>query len=86
MKLIEYIVGNDKEIEAFKMAAGIHEMSIEDYIMTGYCPSRFTSVNDTLYEKPYAPSKKKDICKYHVNENQNKCNECWNRQVLVVSK
>lgn len=87
MKLINYLLETDKGIDTYEMAASFHEMEVEDYIKTGYCPSAFTIFINTVYGKPLVTDKKhKEMCKYSLLEDQDKCNECWSRNILVVAK
>jgi hypothetical protein len=87
MKLIDYVINNEKDIDAYEMAAGFHEIDIKDYITTGYCPSAFDSICGTNFEKPYVASRtNKNDCKFLGGNNEEKCSECWNREILVLMK
>lgn len=86
MKLIQYVIETDKKNESISRLAKYHDMSVEEYILDGHCPSAFDVLENTLYEKPYAPEKKnKAYCKYSDGENESKCIECWNREVPVMN-
>lgn len=58
IKLIDYIIKNDKSIDIIKLCAKEIGMSIKDYITTGYCPLCFECLNGTEYGKFYKPTKK----------------------------
>ena len=85
MKLIDYIMQTSEEIEDIKSFAKYHKITLEDYIFDSYCPSYFECLKNTPYEKPYLKSKiEVDECKYNFKIDENKCKECWNREVLTL--
>jgi len=86
MKLIDYIMKNSEEIEDIKSFAKYHKITLEDYIFDSYCPSYFDCLKNTPYGKPYLKSKKEvNECKYNFKIDENKCKECWNREVLTLN-
>jgi hypothetical protein len=85
MKLINYVIQSDERIEELKTLADHYELTIEEFILDGYCPSSFSILANTPYEKPYSKHKKyKDDCHYRYEDNLKKCKECWSREVLTV--
>ena len=86
MKLINYIIQNAEEIDNIKSHAKINNIPIDEYILT-YCPSYFKSLKNTQYEKPYTKHKSdKNDCKYNDGNSLDKCVECWNRKVLILTE
>jgi len=96
MKLIYYVIQNAEEISKFINSNNFNNkfnMSIEDFIIKCYCPSYFECLVNTLYEKPYKSIEYddndtndieyNDDCEYIYPDNEDKCKECWNREILI---
>lgn len=80
MKLIDYVMANDGVIEDIQEFNHMNREQVTEYIVNTYCPSYFTCLENTPYEKPFV--KHNNDCKYNGLSNQKKCTECWNREVL----
>jgi len=90
MKLIDYVIQNAKDIQHLINSNNFNDrfnMSIEEFIIECYCPSEFECLENTIYEKPYKlvnnNTNNIDDCEYIYPDNENKCSECWNREILI---
>lgn len=87
MKLVDYVFEKANEVDRIEVMASHYDIKAKDYITTGYCPSAFKILSNTPYEKPYSPEKNdKNSCKFLNGDNEKKCLECWNREVLVFER
>lgn len=87
MKLIDYVIKHDTNIKNIKEVAKFVGFNIKEYMLTGYCPCSFDCLANTEYNKPLSQHKKdKKDCNYRYTDNQKKCNECWDREVLTVKE
>lgn len=65
LKLIDYVIKNDLGITQIKLKILQYETDMKEYLYDGYCPSAFSVLYETIYEKPYVPDiYEKDRCKY----------------------
>lgn len=85
MTLLEYVVLKEEDINNVKtLSERYGYKDVKDYILCECCPSKFKCLKDTVYDIPYTKLKDDDYCKYNLEENSTKCNECWNREVLTM--
>lgn len=83
MKLIDYVINIDKNINTMKTIAKHYNIDVKDFILQNYCPSYFKCLNDTPYANPLQQYKKdKTDCLFRHIDNFNKCKTCWERKVL----
>jgi len=87
MKLIDYVLENDKDIDDKQYFTDHYNIPLRNYILENYCPHYFELFRYTIYNKPLKPRKEdKTDCKYNNSnyEEDAMCKKCWNREIILA--